>query len=92
MVPTPPDDNENKSRRSGQDLLNLRSFVLLLVGAGVVLLCVHDPRWGAAVLCGITVLGFLAKMVKLRVRRAASYPPPRAQGRCRKGRMSCERT
>ena len=46
--------------------------MLLLVGAGVVLLWVHDPRWGAAVLGGITVLAFLAKMIKLSgARRAA---------------------
>lgn len=65
MVPTRADHAKGKPRRSDQYLLNLKSFVLLLVGAGVVMLWVHDPRWGAAVLGGVTVLGFLTKMVKL---------------------------
>lgn len=64
MVSPPSDDDGNKSRRSGSSLLPLRSFVLLLVGAGVVVLWMHDPRLGAAVLAGVTVLGFLAKVVK----------------------------
>lgn len=61
----PPDDGKGKPRRSEDSLLTLRSFVLLLVGGGVVLLVAHDPRWAAAVLCGVTVLAFLAKMIKL---------------------------
>jgi hypothetical protein len=65
MVSPSSDDNEKKSRRSGQSLLTLRSFVLLLAAAGVVLLWMHSPRLGAAVLGGVTVLGFLAKFIKL---------------------------
>lgn len=65
MIPAPPDDPKGKSRRSDQPLLTLRSFVLLLIGAGVVLLCARDPRLGAAVVGGITALALLAKMIKL---------------------------
>jgi hypothetical protein len=65
MVSPSSDDDEKKSPRSGQSLLTLRSFVLLLAAAGVVVLWMHNPHVGAAVLGGITVLGFLAKMVKL---------------------------
>lgn len=65
MVSPSSDDDEKKSRRSGQSLLTLRSFVLLLAAAGVVVLWMHNPRLGAAVLGGVTVLGFLAKFVKL---------------------------
>ena len=74
MVSNPPDHAKGKPRRSDQYLLTLRSFVLLLVGAGVVLLWIHDPRWGAAVLAGVTVLGLLAKMIRLWVRRARRVP------------------
>lgn len=62
---SPSSDDEKQSRRSGQSLLTLRSFVLLLAAAGVVVLWVHNPRLGAAVLGGVTVLGLLAKFVKL---------------------------
>jgi hypothetical protein len=71
MVPTTPEPDNGKPRRPDQYLLTLRSLVLLLVGAGTVILSVRDPRWGAAVLVGVTVLGILAKMVKLQVRYAA---------------------
>ena len=64
MVPTPPDNPEDKSGRSDQYLLTLRSLVLLLVCGVVVLLWMHDPRLGAAVTGGITVLAILAKVVK----------------------------
>jgi hypothetical protein len=64
MVPTPPDAPEGKSGRSDQYLLTLRSFVLFLVCGGVVLLWVHNPRWGAAVLGGITALAIMARMIR----------------------------
>jgi hypothetical protein len=78
MVHIDPDHGEHKPRRSDGYVLTLRSLVLLLVGAGVVLLWVHDPRWGAAVLGGVTVLTFLAKMVKL-VRAGVRLVPPAAR-------------
>lgn len=69
-----PDHNKDKPCRSDGYLLTLRSFVLLLVSAGVAVLGVHDPRWGAAVLCGVTVLAYLANVIKLCARRAAVSP------------------
>lgn len=65
MIPTLPDGNKNDSRRSGAYLLTLRTFVLLIVATGTVLLWAHNPRWGAAVLGGVTVLALLAKMISL---------------------------
>lgn len=59
-----PDHGKNKPRRSGGYLLSLRSFVLLLVSVGVVVLAVHDPRLGVAVFGGVAMLAALAKLIK----------------------------
>lgn len=85
MVPTPEDSSKKKPRRSDGSLLTLKAFVLLLVGTGVVLLGVHDPRWAGAVLCGVTVLAFLAKMINLCPLACGGSCPPHARAEVEDG-------
>jgi len=72
------DHDKHEPRRSGGYLFTLKSFVLLVVGAGIILLWVHDPRLGVAVLGGVTALGLLAKLIELRTLACGGYHPPHA--------------
>lgn len=62
MLPArPPRDDE--PRRPGEEFLNSKSLLLLIIAGGVAGLYVHSPHIGVAVVAAITVLALLWKMI-----------------------------
>jgi hypothetical protein len=64
MLPARPPSGDNEPRDPGGDFLTTKGLLLLIIAGGVVELYIHDPRVGAAVVAAITVLVFLARLIR----------------------------